>query len=86
MEPTIQFTENALHTTRSDSSQVPGGVYPIRNLSRSRGRQRSMDFQKVDYETAEDEDAGLRDARDYKQKQVCYVYAVLFSGCDSNCV
>ena len=58
---------------------VAGGVYPMRTLSRgssggrSRRRRGSVDRHSMksgDVEAAEDEDSGLRQAGDYKERQV----------------
>jgi KUP system potassium uptake protein len=71
METTIQFAGSSTPVNKSSGSQTAGGVYPLRSRSRSRGRKSSYDLQKLNVvENAEDEDAGLRDERDYKQKQV----------------
>jgi len=48
-----------------------GGVVPLRAKSRSQARKTSFEAYKAGVaEDAEDEDAGLRSERDYKQKQV----------------
>ena len=71
MATTIQFAESSTPADTSSGSQTVGGVYPLRSRSRSRGRRSSYDLQKLSVlENAEDEDAGLRNERDYKQKQV----------------
>ena len=70
MDTSIQFAEN---TSRGPKSQGVGGVVPVRARTRSlsRARSRSFDTAKTNQlEDAEDEDAGLRDERDYKKKQV----------------
>ncbi|PSN61587.1 potassium transporter [Corynespora cassiicola Philippines] len=69
MEPTIQFADATLRKTRSASVRSVGGVVPLR--SRTNGRKNSIDIEKVRAVELgeEDEDAGLRDERDYKQKQ-----------------
>jgi KUP system potassium uptake protein len=65
MEPTIQFAD----AVTSTSSQGIGGVVPLRQ--RSHPRRASVDVSKnLELEDAEDEDAGLRDERDYKKRQV----------------
>jgi KUP system potassium uptake protein len=51
------------------SSQGVGGVVPLRHRSLSRKRTNSID-KIAALEDPEDEDAGLRDERDYKKKQV----------------
>jgi KUP system potassium uptake protein len=68
METSIQFAGD----TRRPSAQAIGGVVPLRHRSRSRRRTNSLSAidKAAELEDAEDEDAGLRDARDYKQKQV----------------
>jgi KUP system potassium uptake protein len=68
METSIHFAGD----TRRPSSQAIGGVVPLRRRSRSRHRTNSLNVvdKTAELEDAEDEDAGLRDARDYKQKQV----------------
>jgi hypothetical protein len=64
MESTVQFTD-AVNST----SQGIGGVVPLRQ--RSHARRASVDVSKdAELEDAEDEDAGLRDERDYKKRQV----------------
>ena len=68
MEPSIQFADTALHTCRSNTQSI-GGVVPLR--SRSRGRKSSLDVGKLGgLEDAVDEDAGLRNDRDFKRSQV----------------
>ena len=69
MDTTIQFADQ-LQPTRSTGSQhaYVGGVYPLRSRSRSRGRKSSFEYKTK--EILEDEDAGLRDDRDYKSRQV----------------
>ena len=69
MDPTIHFADNPLRPTRSTDSQSAGGVYPIRSLSRVRKGSFDIHSSK-EVHNAEDEDAGLRDERDYKRKQV----------------
>jgi KUP system potassium uptake protein len=68
MEPSIQFVDE---NQRSRKSGI-GGVVPLRHHSLSRKRTNSIDVRdKIDeLEDPEDEDAGLRDDRDYKKKQV----------------
>jgi KUP system potassium uptake protein len=71
MESSIQFIEAPLRPTKSNVVQSVGGVVPLRSRSRSRGRQSSYEDQKArELEIGEDEDAGLRDARDFKAAQV----------------
>jgi hypothetical protein len=71
METSIQFAEEK-HRRKSTSSQGIGGVVPLRHRSLSRKRTNSIDVRdKISaLEDPEDEDAGLRDDRDYKKKQV----------------
>ncbi|OCK88413.1 potassium transporter [Cenococcum geophilum 1.58] len=80
---TIRIAET-LHPTRSHSNPpkdgIGGGVYSTRNISRSslerrssRGRTRSVDRRSLKSggdEGIEDEDSGLRQAGDYKKRQV----------------
>lgn len=72
METSIQFAGNPRQSRKSISSQGVGGVVPLRHHSLSRKRTHSIDVRDkiADLEDAEDEDAGLRDDRDYKHKQV----------------
>lgn len=72
MEATaIQFQEETLRPSRSNNSQSIGGVVPLRSRSVSRGVKGSVDLNKIrELEDAEDEDAGLRDERDFKRSQV----------------
>lgn len=71
MEPSIQFVDAHSRPTRSNVVQSVGGVVPLRSRSKSRGRQGSYEEQKARaLEVGEDEDAGLRDARDFKAAQV----------------
>ncbi|KAH9864610.1 hypothetical protein J1614_010545 [Plenodomus biglobosus] len=70
MEPSIHFTDEALHSTRSNNGHTIGGVVRLRSRSKSRVNRNSVDLVKVtDLEDAEDEDAGLRDERDFKHSQ-----------------
>ncbi|KAH7109823.1 potassium transporter-domain-containing protein [Dendryphion nanum] len=70
METSIQFNESELQPVRTNNSYLIGGVVPLRDRSKSRGRKSSSDATKLqELENAEDEDAGLRDERDYKHKQ-----------------
>lgn len=65
---TIHFAENPLRPTRSNNA-IYGGVVPLR--TRSRSRKRSLDVGKgSESGDAVDEDAGLRDERDFKRSQV----------------
>ncbi|KAH7086630.1 potassium transporter-domain-containing protein [Paraphoma chrysanthemicola] len=70
METSIHFAENMQRRRKSTSSQCIGGVVPLRQRSHSQKRANSIEFKGVDLEDAEDEDAGLRAERDYKQRQV----------------
>jgi KUP system potassium uptake protein len=75
MEPSIQFAEASLRPTRSNSHSI-GGVTSLRSRSKSRGKRGSIDLSKIkEVEDAEDEDAGLRDERDFKRSQVCQILA-----------
>jgi KUP system potassium uptake protein len=68
METSIQFAGDSLRP----STHAIGGVVPLRHRSRSLHKTNSLNIidKTAELEDAEDEDAGLRDARDYKQKQV----------------
>ena len=79
---TIQF-DDTIRPSRSNGGPpaggLGGGVYPLRSLSRgssggrSRRRRGSVDRHSVksgDVEAAEDEDSGLRQAGDFKKRQV----------------
>ncbi|KAH8704383.1 potassium transporter-domain-containing protein [Phaeosphaeriaceae sp. PMI808] len=71
METSIQFSNDEQQPRRSASGQAIGGVVPLRHRSLSRRRTNSIHTPKVnELDDAEDEDAGLRDSRDYKKKQV----------------
>ncbi|KAH3907325.1 hypothetical protein HBI56_184780 [Parastagonospora nodorum] len=72
METSIQFAGDPRQSRKSISSQGVGGVVPLRHHSLSRKRTHSIDVRDkiADLEDAEDEDAGLRDDRDYKHKQI----------------
>ncbi|KAF2121644.1 potassium transporter-domain-containing protein [Lophiotrema nucula] len=79
MESTVQFSDDRIRPTRSHNSQSVGGVYPLRYRSRSRGRNSSLDEHKIHaLEDAEDEDAGLRDGKDLKRKQIFSVGQMFF--------
>ena len=70
METSVHFEHSNTQQGRSNDAQSVGGVYSLRGRS-SRGRKSSTDAIKThELEDAEDEDAGLRDERDYKRKQV----------------
>jgi KUP system potassium uptake protein len=80
---TIRIADT-VHPTRSGGnatgSGVSGGVYTVRNVSKAslerrsvRGRRSSIDRRSLpsgDNEAAEDEDSGLRQAGDFKKRQV----------------
>jgi KUP system potassium uptake protein len=72
METSIQFADEHHRSRKSTSSQGIGGVVPLRHRSLSRKRTNSIDVRDkiAELEDPEDEDAGLRDDRDYKTKQV----------------
>jgi KUP system potassium uptake protein len=78
METSIQFAGEP-RSRKSVSAQGVGGVVPLRHRSLSRKRTHSIDVQDkiAELEDAEDEDAGLRDERDYKKKQVRNICAIL---------
>lgn len=72
MESSIQFAD-APRPRKSNEIVDVGGVVPLRVRSHSRGRKSSFDIFKEDaIETAEDEDAGLRNSNDFKHKQVWF--------------
>jgi KUP system potassium uptake protein len=66
METSIQFADE-VHPVRSQSI---GGVYPMRSRTKSVAHRNSIDVKTAELEDAEDEDAGLRDERDFKRSQV----------------
>jgi hypothetical protein len=66
METSIQFADE-VHPVRSQSI---GGVYPMRSRTKSATHRNSIDVKTAELEDAEDEDAGLRDERDFKRSQV----------------
>jgi hypothetical protein len=72
MDTSIQFAGNSQRSRKATASQGIGGVVPLRHRSLSRKRTRSIDVSDkvIELDDAEDEDAGLRDDRDYKKKQV----------------
>lgn len=74
METSIQFAEGNPPRSNAVSAQGVGGVFPLRHRSLSRKRTHPADIHdKIgELEDAEDEDAGLRDERDYKKRQVHY--------------
>ncbi|KAJ4301462.1 hypothetical protein N0V90_003554 [Kalmusia sp. IMI 367209] len=77
MESTIQFAD-APRPKRSNEDLDVGGVVPLRVRSRSRGRKSSFEiFKEGALESAEDEDAGLRNENDYKRKQAFSLTQVL---------
>jgi hypothetical protein len=60
------------------SREPIGGIYNTRAISlerrSTRGRRESVDTRSDDYVEAEDEDAGLRQAGDFKKRQVCLTF------------
>lgn len=68
METSIHFANDTLRPTKSTSFQDIGGVVPLRQ--RSLPHRASVDVSKNIDDDEEDEDAGLRDERDYKKRQV----------------
>ncbi|KAF1942432.1 potassium transporter [Clathrospora elynae] len=66
MDPSVQFADADSHAIRSQSI---GGVYPLRSRTKSHGKQSSVDLKTQELEDAQDEDAGLRDERDFKRSQ-----------------
>ena len=69
MDTSIQFADADAHPVQPHSSI--GGVYPLRSRSHTRPKKSSVDAKISELEEAEDEDAGLRDERDFKRSQVC---------------
>lgn len=70
METSIQFADDALQPVRSESGQAIGGVVRLRSKASRVGRNSSIDTTKIaELEDAKDEDAGLRDERDFKHSQ-----------------
>ncbi|RMZ71998.1 putative HAK-1 potassium transporter [Pyrenophora seminiperda CCB06] len=67
MEASIQFADADAHPIQPHASI--GGVYPLRSRSRTRPKGTSIDVKTAELEEAEDEDAGLRDERDFKRSQ-----------------
>lgn len=71
MERPIDFADEALRQTQSNKSQAIGGVVRLRSLSKLHSHKNSVDLAKIrELEDDEDEDAGLRDERDFKRSQV----------------
>jgi hypothetical protein len=72
MDTSIQFAGDNQRSRKASASQGIGGVVPLRHRSLSRKRTRSVDVHDkiAELDDAEDEDAGLRDERDYKRRQV----------------
>ena len=67
---TIQFASDPRPKRQLRDHDI-GGVVPIRTRSRSVGRKSSFEIYKEGaLESAEDEDAGLRNENDYKRRQV----------------
>jgi hypothetical protein len=81
---TIRIAETAhpLHPTRSNpeaiTSSTDDGIYNMRAISRASTRERSRDRWNVrsGEKEAEDDDPGLRQAGDYKAKQVCQHFSL----------
>jgi KUP system potassium uptake protein len=67
MDNSIHFADGHVHPVGSHSV---GGVYPMRSRTRSHANRTSLDAKISELEDAEDEDAGLRDERDFKRSQV----------------
>ncbi|KAF2788544.1 potassium transporter [Melanomma pulvis-pyrius CBS 109.77] len=79
MDSSIQFADAPLRRPKSNTVQSVGGVYPLRSRSKSRGGRGSYEDQKAqELEGGDDEDAGLRDERDYKHKQVFNFRQMMF--------
>lgn len=74
METSIQFAASDPPRSNAVSAQGIGGVVPLRmrshSISRKRAHSSDLHDKIGELEDAEDEDAGLRDERDYKKKQV----------------
>jgi KUP system potassium uptake protein len=67
MDTSIHFANADVHPVQSQSV---GGVYPMRSRTKSHVNRSSVDAKISELEDAEDEDAGLRDERDFKRSQV----------------
>jgi KUP system potassium uptake protein len=67
MDTSIHFADAEVHPVRTQSV---GGVYPMRSRTKSHVNRTSVDAKISELEDAEDEDAGLRDERDFKRSQV----------------
>ena len=67
MDTSIHFADAEVHPLRTQSV---GGVYPMRSRTKSHVNRTSVDAKISELEDAEDEDAGLRDERDFKRSQV----------------
>lgn len=75
-------TADALQSKMPNENMGIGGVVSLRTRSRSRERKGSFGLDKLgDIEDAKDEDAGLRNQGDFKQKQV---RSLLFRTCVIN--
>lgn len=68
MEPTVHFA-GGTRPRKPDAEDI-GGVVPIRARSRSLGKTSFEAYKASLAADAEDEDAGLRNERDFKRKQV----------------
>ncbi|KAF9693765.1 hypothetical protein EKO04_008563 [Ascochyta lentis] len=70
MDSSSQVPEEALRPVRSYNTQAVGGVVHLRSHAKLPGHKNSVDLaQAKDFEDPEDEDAGLRDERDFKRSQ-----------------
>lgn len=70
----VQFDENTMRPAREGGALGVGGVVRLRSRSKSLGIKGDGDGAKItELEEAEDEDAGLRDERDFKRSQVCFL-------------
>lgn len=69
----IAETVHPSHATRDDGDAIStgfnDGIYNMRNISRTSSRDRRS--VKTSEAEAEDDDPGLRQSGDYKDKQVC---------------
>lgn len=76
MDHSNRLPDEQLRPVPSHNSQAIGGVVHLRSHSKLHGRKASADLAKTkELEEAEDEDAGLRDERDFKRSQVyCNVH------------
>ncbi|RYN20912.1 Potassium transporter 5 [Alternaria arborescens] len=74
MDTSIHFADAEVHPIRTQSV---GGVYPMRSRTKSHVNRTSVDAKISELEDAEDEDAGLRDERDFKRSQVFSLTQIL---------